>query len=74
MRMSAGVRKLALTLHVSSSVGWVGAVMGFLALAIAGLLSPDETTVRAAYVAMNLVASGVVLFIILHLLKGGAGH
>jgi hypothetical protein len=48
--------------------------MGFLALAIAGLLSPDETTVRAAYVAMNLVASGVVLFIILHLLKGGAGH
>ena len=30
-----GFRKLALTTHVTSSVGWIGAVAGFLALAVA---------------------------------------
>ena len=32
--MSPGVRKLALTAHVASSVGWLGAVVAFLAFAI----------------------------------------
>ena len=33
--MTSSVRKLALTTHVTSSVGWIGAVAGFLALALA---------------------------------------
>jgi len=45
------VRKLALTVHVTSSVGWLGAVMAFLALAIVGLASQDTQTVRAVYLA-----------------------
>jgi hypothetical protein len=35
-------------------VGWLGAVAGFLALAVAGLTSQDAQTVRAAYVTMEL--------------------
>jgi hypothetical protein len=37
MPMTPRVRKLALTTHVTSSVGWLGAVAAFLALAVAGL-------------------------------------
>jgi hypothetical protein len=51
-----GLRKFALTAHVASSVGWLGAVAGVLALAIAGLVSQDSQTVRAAYLAMELSA------------------
>ncbi len=36
MTMAPGVRKLALTAHVASSVGWLGAVVAFLALSIVG--------------------------------------
>jgi hypothetical protein len=54
MTMTPGLRKLALTAHVTSSVGWLGAVAGFLALAVAGLTSQDAQTVRAAYLTMEL--------------------
>ena len=54
MTMTPRLRKVALTLHVTSSVGWLGAVAGFLALAVAGLTSQDAQMVRAAYLAMEL--------------------
>lgn len=53
--MTPRLRKLALTAHVTLSVGWLGAVAGFLALAVAGLTSHDAQTVRAAYLAMELI-------------------
>jgi hypothetical protein len=59
--MTAPVRKLALTAHVTSSVGWLGAVAGFLALAVAGLCSHDERLVRAAYLSMNLMTGFVIV-------------
>jgi len=46
---------LALTVHITSSVGWLGAVAGFLALSIAGMVSRDAELVRGVYLAMNLV-------------------
>ena len=52
--MSPRLRKFALTAHVVSSVGWLGAVVGFLALAVAGLTSQDDQTVRGAYLMMEL--------------------
>lgn len=48
-------RKLVLTLHVGSSVGWLGAVAAFVVLAVAGVTSDDPELVRGAYRAMNLV-------------------
>ena len=59
--MSPSVRKLALTLHVTSSVGWLGAVVTFLALACTGLASADAASVRAAYFAANLVTWFVIV-------------
>ena len=52
--MSPRARKLALTAHVTASVGWLGAVAAFLALAVTGLASDDGDTVRGAYLVMDL--------------------
>ncbi|HEX9563460.1 MAG TPA: hypothetical protein VF981_05805 [Gemmatimonadaceae bacterium] len=60
MILSPGLRKLALTAHVTTSVGWIGAIAVFLGLASVGLASPDEVTVRAVYLAME-PAAGLVL-------------
>jgi hypothetical protein len=71
MIMTARVRKLALTTHVTSSVGWFGAVAAFLSLAVAGLSSRSPQTVRAAYLAMELITWGVIVpFSIASLLTG----
>jgi hypothetical protein len=56
MTMSPGLRKLALTAHVTSSVGWLGAVAAFLALGVVGLTSGDAETVRGAYLVMEPAA------------------
>ena len=54
MPMSPRIRKLALTVHVTASVGWLGAVAVFLALALSGLMNPRAHAVQAAYVAMEV--------------------
>jgi len=54
--MTPRLRKFALTAHITSSIGWLGAIAAFLALAVAGLTSQDEQAVRAAYLAMELTA------------------
>ncbi len=54
MTMTPGIRKFALTVHVTASVGWLGAVVGFLALVVAALISQDAQTVLAAWIAMEL--------------------
>jgi hypothetical protein len=56
MIMTPRVRKLALTAHVTSSVGWIGAVVVFLALAVIGLTSEDAQTSRGAYLVMEPAA------------------
>jgi hypothetical protein len=61
MTMTPRHRKFALTAHVASSVGWLGAVAVFLALAVAGLTSQDAQTVRAAYLAMELTTWFVIV-------------
>ena len=49
MVMKPGLRKFALTAHVTSSVAWLGAVAAFLALAVIGLRSVDDDMVRSLY-------------------------
>jgi uncharacterized membrane protein len=50
--MTPGLRRLTFTTHITSSVGWIGAVFVFLAVAVIGLTSQDERTVRGAYLVM----------------------
>lgn len=61
MTMTPRLRKFALTAHVTFSVGWLGAIAGFLALAIAGLTSQEAQMVRAAYLAMEVTARFVIV-------------
>lgn len=61
MTMTPSLRKFALTAHVTFSVGWLGAVAVFLALAVTALTSGDVQMVRAACLAMGLTAWFVIL-------------
>lgn len=61
MLLSPPLRKAALTTHVVASVGWLGAAAAFLALAVVAVRSPDASTVRALYVAMEVL--GVVVLV-----------
>ncbi|HYF95860.1 MAG TPA: hypothetical protein VD969_26885 [Symbiobacteriaceae bacterium] len=54
MIMTPGLRKFALTMHVTSSVGWLGAVVAYLSLVYTALTSQDAQTVRAVWLAMEL--------------------
>src|SRR5512132_930307 len=49
MALPPRLRKLALTAHVTASVGWLGAVIAFLNLSVTGLTSQNPQTVRGAY-------------------------
>jgi hypothetical protein len=69
--MPPALRKATLTVHVISSVGWLGAIAAFLVLAIAGLTSPDAQLVRAAYVSMNLVGWMIIFPLSLASLTSG---
>jgi hypothetical protein len=55
------LRKLTLLAHVTTSVGWLGAVVAFLALAVTGWTSADGERVRGAYLAMELIAWFVIV-------------
>ncbi len=61
MTMTPRLRKFALTAHVTCSVGWLGAVVVFLALSIIGLTSQDAQTVRGAYLVMEPAARFVLV-------------
>lgn len=51
--MRPGVRRFALTAHVTVSVGWTGAALVFLVIAAMALTGEDDLTVRGAYVLME---------------------
>jgi hypothetical protein len=61
MMMRPNLRKFVRTVHVTVTVGWLGAVAGFLALAIAGLSSKDTQLVHASYLAMDLITRFVIV-------------
>jgi hypothetical protein len=61
MRFSPGLRKLVLAVHVTSSVGWLGAVAAYLALDLVAVSSTDVQIARSAYLAMQAVVSTVIV-------------
>lgn len=54
MTLAPRLRKVVLTAHVASSVGWLGAVFAYIALDVTAVLSRDIERVRSAYLAMEL--------------------
>ncbi|WP_189223183.1 DUF2269 family protein [Saccharothrix coeruleofusca] len=61
MKLTPGVRKSVLLLHVVSSVGWLGVTVGNLVLAIAALATDAPGDQHAAYRVMALLGDAVVL-------------
>jgi hypothetical protein len=61
MTMAPGVRKFVLTVHLTASVGWIGAVVAYLALGVSAVTSQDAQTVRAAWIAMELTGWYVIV-------------
>ncbi|WP_117210782.1 DUF2269 domain-containing protein [Allorhizocola rhizosphaerae] len=61
MIMPPRLRKAILTLHVTTSVGWLGAVLAYLALDVTTVASDDVTAVRGAYIAMGVIVRGAIV-------------
>lgn len=61
MLMRPGLRKFALATHLTVSVGWIGAVAGYLVLDVTVAMSEDPQTVRAAWIGMDLIVSRAIL-------------
>jgi uncharacterized membrane protein len=55
------LRKLVLTAHVASSVGWFGAVLAFVGLAVVAVTSDHAATVRGSYLVMEPAARLVLV-------------
>jgi hypothetical protein len=61
MTMAPGLRKFVLTAHLTFSVGFIGAAVAYLALGVSAVTSEDAQTVRAAWIAMELIGWYVIV-------------
>ena len=61
MTMAPGLRKFALTVHLTVSVGWIGTVVAYLGLGVAAVTSQAAQTIRAAWIAMELTGWYVIV-------------
>ena len=71
MIMPPRLRKFALAAHITLAVGWIGAVAGYIALDVAAATSQDPKRLRAAYLAMELIAWYVIVPLALASLLSG---
>lgn len=59
--MTSGLRKFALAVHITSSVGWIGAVAAYLALDVNVATNQDDQMLRAAWIAMGWITGYVIV-------------
>ena len=59
--MAPSLRKIVLTVHLTVSVGWIGAVVAYLALGVSAVTSQDAQTVRASWIAMEVTGWYVIV-------------
>jgi hypothetical protein len=61
MTMNPSLRKFALTIHLTSSVGWIGAVVAYLVIVIAAMTRQDTEMLRAAWITLELIGWYVII-------------
>jgi hypothetical protein len=61
MIMKPGLRKVALSAHLTLSIGWIGTVIAYLALGVTAASSEDVDTVRGAWMPMEIVGWYVIV-------------
>lgn len=59
--MTPALRRLALTVHLVVSIGWIGAVAAYTALDVSTVTGQDVLGLRAAYLAMESIALYVIV-------------
>jgi hypothetical protein len=59
--MKPRVRKVALSAHLTFSVGWIGAVLAYLGLGFAAVTTEDVETIRAAWTGMEIAGWYVIV-------------
>jgi hypothetical protein len=59
--MTPSLRKFVLTVHLTVSVGWIGAVVAYLALGVSAVTSQDPQMVRAAWLGMEVTGWYVIV-------------
>lgn len=61
MTIAPRVRKFALVVHLVFSVGWIGAAVAYLALGAFAATSEDAATIRAAWIALELIGWSAIV-------------
>ncbi len=61
MTMKPGLRKFALSVHLTFSVGWIGSVVAYLALGVTASNGTDAASIRGAWMAMELIGWYVIV-------------
>ena len=61
MTMTGGLRKFALTTHLTFSIGWIGAAVAYLGLGLAAMTSEGDATIRSAWVGMEVIGWFVIV-------------
>ncbi len=61
MTLPRSLSRFVLTVHIVTSVGWLGAVLAYVALDIAASAGEDIASVRAAYFGMDLTIRYVIV-------------
>jgi SNF family Na+-dependent transporter len=59
--MPPALRKFVLAVHLTVSVGWVGAVAAYIPFDVANVTSRDPETLRTAYLAMESIARSIIV-------------
>lgn len=61
MILRPSARKFVLAIHLTTSVGWLGAVIAYVPLDLTVAASNDPATVRSAWTAMSLIATPILV-------------
>jgi hypothetical protein len=71
MIMKPEVRKVALAVHLTLSVGWIGAVAAYITLDISTIASNNPQALRSAYSGMDLIVRSIIVPLALGTLATG---
>jgi hypothetical protein len=61
MVMAPRLQKLALSVHLTMAVGWIGSVLAYLVLGLVARTTADGRTLRAMWISMDLVGWYVIV-------------
>jgi uncharacterized membrane protein len=59
--MAPKLRKLVLAIHITASVGWLGAVVAYLPFDVLAATSDDASLLRMSYGAMDIITTWVIV-------------